>query len=187
MASNMDFSSPEVAEKKSLTGKSALIFSALLLVIVFAIFLVLTFLKSKYSADDKAISGQISAEQSKIGGVTFADIVDFQTRLDSAGKIIDDHAYWDSMAKRMSSYVIPEVKLTNFSGKKDLTGAGTIDISGIASNLDALSRELILLKGFPNLDSLEFKNAGESQGQTGQPGGVKFDASLKMNKSAFQK
>jgi len=79
------------------------------------------------------------------------------------------------------------VKLTNFSGKKDPTGAGTVDISGIAQSLDALSRELILLKDFPNLDSLEFKNAGESQGQIGQSSGIKFDASLKMNKAAFQK
>jgi hypothetical protein len=187
MASNIDLASPEMAEKKSISGKSALVFSVFLLVIVFAIFLVLTFLKSKYSADDKAISDQISQEQSKISGATFADIFDFQARLDSAGKIIDDHAYWDSTAKRMSSYVIPEVKLTSFSGKKDSTGSGTIEISGIASNLDALSRELILLKDFPGLDSLEFKNAGESQGQADQPGGIKFDASLKMNKSAFQK
>jgi hypothetical protein len=182
MASNIDLTSPEVAEKRSISGKSTLIFSALILVIVFAIFLVLTFLKSKYSASEKAISDQISQQQSKISGTAFSDIIDFQARLDSAGKIIDDHAYWDSTAKRISSYVIPEVKLTRFSGKKDSTGAGTIDISGIASNLDALSRELILLKDFPNLDSLEFKNAGESQGS-----GIKFDASLKMNKSAFQK
>jgi hypothetical protein len=187
MVTNIDLSSPEVVEKKSLTGKSALIFSVLLLVVVFAIFLALTFLRSKYSADDKMITDQISQEQSKANGPTFADIVDFQGRLDSAGKIIDDHAYWDSMAKRMSSYVIPEVKLTKFAGKKDATGAGTIDISGVASNLDALSRELILLKDFPNLDSLEFKNAGENQGQTGQSGGIKFDASLRVNKAAFQK
>lgn len=187
MATNINLSSPEAVEKKSLTGKSALIFSAFLLVVVFAIFLVLTFLKLKYSADDKAITDQISQEQSKVNGVTFSDIIDFQGRLDSAGKIIDDHAYWDSMTQRMSAYVIPEVKLTKFAGKKDSTGAGIIDISGIAQNLDTLSRELILLKDFPNLDSLEFKNAGESQGQTGQPGGIKFDASLKVNKSAFQK
>ena len=159
----------------------------MLLVVVLVAYLAVFFLKSKYSAEDKAITDQISQEQSKINGATFADIVDFQGRLDSAGKVIDDHAYWDSMVKRMSNYIIPEVKLTKFSGKKDSTGAGTIEISGIASSLDALSRELILLKDFPNLDSLEFKNAGESQGQAGQSSGIKFDASLKMNKSAFQK
>jgi len=187
MATNINLSSPEVAEKRSFSGKSALIFSVLLLAVILAAYLAVSFLKSKYSASDKAISDQISQEQSKANGTTFTDIVDFQGRLDSAGKIIDDHAYWDSMVKRMSGYIIPEVKLTKFSGKKDSTGAGTVDISGIASNLDALSRELILLKDFPNLDSLEFKSAGESQGQIGQQGGVQFDASLKINKSAFQK
>lgn len=187
MTTNINLSSSEVVEKKSLSGKSALIFSVLLIVFVLAAYLAISFLKSKYSASDKAISDQISQEQSKINGATFADIVDFQGRLDAAGKIIDDHAYWDSMVKRMSSYIIPEVKLTKFSGKKDSTGTGTVDISGIASSLDALSRELILLKNFPNLDSLEFKNAGAGQSQSGQSSGINFDASLKMNKSAFQK
>lgn len=187
MVTNINLSSPDVVEKRSLTGKSALIFSALLVAVVLIVFLAVFFLKNKYSASDKAISDQISQEQSKINGSTFADILDFQERLDSAGKVIDDHAYWDSMVKSMSSYIIPEVKLTKFSGKKDSTGAGTIEISGIASNLDALSRELILLKDFPNLDSLEFKSAGENQGQTGQSSGIKFDASLKVNKAAFQK
>ena len=187
MVTNINLSSPEVAEKRSLTGKSALIFSALLVAVVLAAYLAVFFLKNKYSASDKAISDQISQEQSKINGSTFADIIDFQERLDSAGKVIDDHAYWDSMVKSMSGYIIPEVKLTKFSGKKDSTGAGTIEISGTASSLDALSRELILLKDFPNLDSLEFKNAGESQGQAGQSSGINFNASLKVSKSGFQK
>lgn len=187
MVTNINLSSPDIVEKRSLTGKSALIFSALLVAVVLIAYLAVSFLKSKYSAEDKTISDQISQEQSKINGSTFADILDFQERLDSAGKVIDDHAYWDSMVKSMSGYIIPEVKLTKFSGKKDSTGAGTVDISGIATSLDALSRELILLKDFPNLDSLEFKNAGESQGQSGQPSGINFDASLKVNKTAFQK
>ena len=187
MVTNINLSSPEVAEKKPLTGKSALIFSALLLVFVFAASVVLFFFKAKYAADDVSVSGQITQEQGNINGAAYSDIVDFQGRLDSAGKAIDDHAYWDSMIKRMSSYIIPEVKLTKFSGKKDLTGAGTIEISGLAPNLDAVSRELIVLKDFPDLDSLEFKNAGENQGQNGQQGGTNFDASLKLNKTAFQK
>jgi hypothetical protein len=187
MATNINLSSPEEDEKKTISGKSALIFSAFLLVFVLAVLSVVFFLKAKYAADDRAISDEISQEQNKVNGSTFSDIVDFQGRLDSAGKIIDDHAYWDSMAKRLSNYIIPEVKLTKFSGKKDPTGSKTIDIIGIASSLDALSRELILLKDFPNLDSLEFKNAGTSQGQTDQAGGITFNASLKLNKAAFQK
>jgi hypothetical protein len=182
MVTNINLSSPEVTEKRSLTGKSALIFSALLVAVVLIAYLVVSFLKSKYTADDKAISDQISQEQSKINGSTFVNIFDFQEKLNAGEKIIDDHAYWDSMIKSLSGYIIPEVKLTSFSGEKDSVGGGKVDISGIATNLDTLSRELILLKDFPNLDSLEFKNAGD-----GQSGGISFSASLKVNKVAFQK
>jgi hypothetical protein len=187
MAIDINLSSPEEDEKKNISGKPALIFSAFLMVFVLVVLSAVFFLKSKYAADNRAISDEISQEQSKVNGLTFVDIIDFQGRLDSAEKIIDDHDYWDSMAKRMSSYIIPDVKLTKFSGKKDPAGSREVDISGIASNLDALSKELILLKDFPNLDSLEFKDAVTNQGQADQAGGIAFSASLKLNKSAFQK
>lgn len=187
MVTNINLSSPELAEKKTFTGKSVLVLSVSLLAVVFAVYGVLFFLKSRYSSQDQVISGQISQEQGKSSGAAFADILDFQERLNLADKAIDDHAYWDSLLKRMSAYVIPEVKLTKFSGKEDQSGAGTVEISGTAPNLDAISRELILLKDFPNLDSLEFKKAGASQAGSSQPGGVTFDASLKINKTAFQK
>jgi len=187
MGTNINLSSPEVSEKKTMTGKSALIFSIILLFFVAAAYLAVSMLKSKYSAQDKSISDQILQEQSKVSGSTFADIIDFQGRLNLADKAVSDHAYWDAMAKRFSSYIIPEVKLTKFSGKTDPTGGGTIDVDGMAASLDALSRELILLKDFPGLDSLEFKNAGEKAGQAGQPGGISFSVNLKINKSAFQK
>jgi len=187
MVSNINLSSPEISEKKSISGKSALMLSAVLIAVVFAVYLTLFFLKSMYTNNDKATAEQITQEQAKINGVAFSDIFDFQDRLNLAGKALDDHGYWDNMTKRMSAYVIPEVRFTKLAGKKDPTGTGSIDISGVAQNLDALSRELILLKDLPNLDSMEFKNAGAVAAQSGEPGGISFDASLKINKTSFQK
>jgi hypothetical protein len=187
MTTNINLSSPEVSEKKSITGKSALVFSALILALVFGLYFGLLFLKARYSAEDKNVSEKITQEQDKVSGTTFADILNFQEKLDLADKAVGDHSYWDGMLKKMSAYIIPEVKLTQLSGKIDAGGTGVIEISGIAPNLDALSRELILLKDFPDLDSMEFKNAGESQGQANQQSGIIFDADLKINKAAFQK
>jgi len=187
MTININLSSPEISEKKFITGKSALVFSALILVLVFGLYFGLLFLKARYSAEDKDVSEKITQEQNKVSGTTFADILNFQEKLDLADKAIGDHLYWDGMLKKMSAYIIPEVRLTQFSGKVGADGAGVIEISGIAPNLDALSRELILLKDFPDLDSVEFKNAEESQEQADQQSGVKFDASLKISKAAFQK
>ena len=187
MVTNINLSSPELAEKRTFSGKSALVFSAVLMAVVFGTYFTLMFLKSSYTAQQNETTAEISAEQSKISGPEFSDVFDFQGRLNLLDKAIGDHSYWHNVLVNMGGYLLPEVRLDKFSGKKDPSGSGSIDISGTAANLDALSRELILLKTLPNLDSMEFKDAGEVSGQNGQPGGISFEASLKINKSAFQK
>jgi len=188
MVTNINLSSPEVAEKRSLTGKSALILSVALLVLVAAAYAAVLFLKGKYENQEKEIDAAIIEKQSEIRGASFSDALDFQERLNLLEKVVDDHSYWDGLFVKMGSYVIPEVRLNKFSGTKDEAGGGTVEISGIAARMDALSRELILLKSFPGVDSFEFKKAGEKIGQgTDQQNGIVFDASLKMNKSSFQK
>jgi hypothetical protein len=187
MTSNINLTSPETIEKKSFTGKPALIFSSLLLVAMFVLLFALIFLKSRYVVQGKEIETEITQEQEKIKGPIFADVLDFQGKLNLLDKAIDDHGYWDTLLKKMGSYVIPEVRFENLSGERDSSGGGLIDIKGAATNLDALSRELILLKSFPDADSLEFKGASEKSGQSEGQSGVSFDASLKIKKSAFQK
>jgi hypothetical protein len=187
MVSNINLTSPEATEKKSLTGKPALIFSSLLLVAIFAILFGLVFLKSRYVVQGQETDTKITQEQEKIKGPIFADVLDFQGRLNLLDKAIDDHGYWDTLLKKMGSYVIPEVRFENLSGTRDLSGGGLIDIKGTTANLDSLSRELILLKSFPDADSLEFKGASETSGQGEGQSGISFNASLKIKKSAFQK
>lgn len=188
MVTNINLSSPEVVEKRSLTGKSALILSLVLLVFVVAAYAAVIFLKGKYESQEKEISAAITEKQGEMKGSAFSDAIDFQGRLNLLDKVVDDHSYWDSFFVKMGSYIIPEVRLDKFSGKKDGVGGGLVEISGTAASMDALSRELILLKSFPGADSFEFKQAGEKIGQTaGQQSGISFNASLKMNKSSFQK
>ncbi|HLM84084.1 MAG TPA: hypothetical protein VK254_02670 [Candidatus Bathyarchaeia archaeon] len=187
MVTNINLSSSEISEKKSFSGKSALIFSALIMALIVVVILALFFLKSRYASQDSQISAQITQEQNKSNGPDFADLLDFQSRLNLADKMIDDHAYWDSMLKKISVYILPDVKLTKFSAEKNSGGLGKIELTGTAVNLDALSRQLILLKDFPNLESLAFKDAGNSQQGTSQLGGITFEAGLKINKEAFRR
>jgi len=188
MVTNINLSSPEVAEKRSLTGKSALILSFVLLVLVAAAYVAVLFLKGSYDNRGKEIDAAIIGKQSEIKGAAFSDSLDFQERLNLLEKVVDDHSYWDGLFVKMGNYIIPEVRLSKFSGTKDRAGGGTVEISGIAASMDALSRELILLKSFPGVDSFEFKQAEEKIGQgTDQQGGISFAASLKINKSSFQK
>lgn len=187
MVTNINLSSPEETEKKSFSGKSALVLSAAILFALVASLLVLNFLKGKYTADGQSITMQITQEQNKINEGGLVDVLDFEGRLNLLEKVADGHGYWDNLLKKMGAYVLPEVKLTKFSGARDADGSGRIELSGTAANLDALSRELLLLKSFPDLVSLEFKDATEGAGQSGQPAGVSFNASLKISQSAFQK
>jgi Tfp pilus assembly protein PilN len=188
MVTNINLSSPEVVEKRSLTGKSALTLSVVLLVIVAAAYAAVFFLKGKYENQEKEIDAAIIEKQSEIQGPAFSGALDFQERLNLLDKVVDDHSYWDGLFVKMGSYIIPEVRLDKFSGTKDGMGGGLIEISGIATSMDALSRELILLKSFPGVDSFEFKQAGEKISQASdQLSGISFEASLKMNKSSFLK
>lgn len=189
MVTNINLSSAEFSEseKRTFTGKSALIISLVLLAIVFLAFSIFSFLKARYISQNKEVLDQISQEEGKIRGTMFTDLLSFQEKLNLLDKVMDDHSYWDNLLRKMSGYFISEVRLTKFSGKKDASGAGIIEINGIASNLDTLSRELILLKGFPEINSLEFKNASENIGQADQSGGVMFEITLRVGKSAFQK
>lgn len=187
MVTNINLSSPEAAEKKSFTGKSTLILSVLLVLVVFAVFLALVFTKNRYVSQEKNVLAEISREQSKVNGTEFSEMLDFQSRLNLLDRAVADHPYWDNLLVKMGSYVIPEVRFEKFSANINSDGAASVEISGLAANLDALSRELILLKDFPGLDSLEFKNAGNSPQTEGQTGGIFFEANLKINKSAFQK
>lgn len=188
MVTNINLSSPEVAEKKSLTGKSALILSLILFLFVAATYAAVVFLKGRYDNQEKEISAAIAEKQGEMKGTAFSGAIDFQERLNLLEKVVDDHPYWDGLLVKMGSYIIPEVRLDKFSGKKDGAGGGLVEISGTAASLDALSRELILLKSFPGLDSFEFKQAGEKTGQgTDQQGGISFVASLKISRASFQK
>jgi hypothetical protein len=188
MGTNINLSSPEIIEKRSLTGKSALIFSVVLLVLVAAAYTAAALMKGKYESQEKEISAAIAEKQDELRGASFSDAIDFQERLDLLDRVVDDHPYWGGLFVKMGSYIIPEVRLDKFSGKKEVGGGGLVEIGGIATSMDALSRELILLKSFPGVDSLEFKEAGERIGQEiDQQNGVSFSASLKMNNSSFQK
>jgi hypothetical protein len=183
MVTNIDFTSPEASEKKSFSGKTALIISGVLLVFVSLALAGLLFMKNRYVSQQKEIEAEISLEQDKIKGSEFTDVLDFQDRLNLLDKTISNHSYWDALLLQLGSYVIPEVRFEKFSGEASSSGGSKINITGAAGNLDSLSRELILLKSFPGLDSLEFKGASDNPGG----GGVSFDVSLKVNKSVFQK
>lgn len=181
MVTNINLVSPESGKKVSLTGKTTLILSVLLLLLTIGIYVAVRFLSNYYLREKNQVENQIQEESAKISGLEYAELADFQERLNLAENILGDHAYFDSYLKNFSKYVLSDVRLTSLDWKDR---GGEVAILGMAANFDALSRELILLKNSPMIQSVEFKNATESSSTEGQSG-VKFDLTAKIKKEAL--
>ncbi|MDD5489557.1 MAG: PilN domain-containing protein [Candidatus Moranbacteria bacterium] len=183
MVTNINLAAPERQNKINLSGKASLVLSVLLLVVVVGVYAVIVFISSRTLNQEKQIESQIQAESAKISGPEFAEMADFQDRLSLIDKILGDHIYFDGYVKNFSKYILPEVRLTSLGWKDD---GSEISVSGTAPNFDALSRELILLKNSPIVQSVEFNSATEAKGQEGQSG-VTFSLMAKIKKEALNK
>ena len=181
MVTNINFAAPEGGKKISFSGKTSLILSGLLLVAVVGVYVTLSFLSVYYSKQEREVESQIQSESAKISGVAFAELADFQERLNLLDKILGDHLYFDGYLRNFSKYILPEVRLTDFSWK---SSGNEIILSGVAVNFDVLSRQLILLKNSPIVQSVEFKSATGSSGVEGQSG-VIFKLSTKLKKETL--
>lgn len=182
MVTNINLVSPETEKKTRLTGKTSLVISLSLLALVVVIFFGLVIAKNSYTNEKNDLTKSIQQEKNKVAGPAYAEISDFQEKLMLLNGIIGDHVYVESYLRSFSHYILPEVHLTDFSW----SGSDqTLKISGLAPNFDSLSKEVILLKTYAGIDSLELDSAGESQ--TSGQSGVQFKISAKLNREAFNK
>jgi len=183
MVTNINLAAPESEKKINLSGKASLVLSVLLLIATVGIYAGVSFLASRYLNEKEQIENQIQMMSAKISGPEYAEMADFHEKLDLAGKILEDHIYFDSYIKNFSKYILPEVRLTKFDWKGE---GNEIAISGTTANFDTLSRELILLKNSPIVQSVDFDSATESSGAEGQSG-VTFSLTAKIKKEALNK
>jgi hypothetical protein len=186
MVSNINLVSSEVEKKDAFSGKKILVLSAVILILVFVLLFVILLLKGRYLSEKEQVSLQVAQQKSLLSGKEYADVVDFQSRLNLIEKVADDHAYWDGFLKKMSGYIIPDTRLSSFSGKIGSAGSAVVEVEGNATNMETASRGLILLKDIPG-STFEFKSIGENSGQAGEEKGFSFDGSLKIDKQFFQK
>lgn len=181
MVSNINLVSSEGEKKAGFSGKASLVTSVALLALVILGYTGLKILSSSYAKEKGAVETQIQSEKAKMSGPEYAELADFQERLVLLEQIIGDHSAYDSYLKNFSKYVMPGVRVSNLDWKN---GGGELSISGIAANFDTLSRQLILFKNSPIIQSVEFKNAAESLNEGSS--GVKFTMTLKINKESLK-
>jgi Tfp pilus assembly protein PilN len=184
MVTNINLVSPEVDNKSKLSGKSALVLSISLVVIVALAYGAVVYLKSSYDKQNKALGKSIEDEKKKLTGDSYSELFDFQERLVLLDKIVTDHSYWDLFLKDFSRYVIPEVTLTRLSY---IEKGDALKLVGFATNYESLSRELILLRDYPGAKSVEFKNTSEESGNDASQGGVSLNVDIQLDKSVLKK
>jgi Tfp pilus assembly protein PilN len=182
MVTNINLSSPESEKKPALTGKSTLVVSVLLLAVAVISYGALVFLKSKYAKEAAQVKIAIEQEKQLLSGSNYADAADFQERLNLLDRIISQSFSWSAFILEFSKYVLPEVKLASFSPTED-----TLPISGIASNYEAVFREINLLKKFSGAETVELKDVSEAAAKEGEQAGISFSADIKLNKKDFMK
>jgi hypothetical protein len=180
MVTNINLSSPESEKKPSLTGKSTLIISVSLLVVAIVAYGTLVFLKDKYTKETEQIKSAIEQEKKELIGSDYADVSDFQERINLLDGIISNRFSWSRFIPEFSRYVLPEVKLSSFSPIE-----GNLPISGTASSYDAVFREINLLKKLSGVESVELKDVSEAVAIEGMQAGISFNANLKLNKKTF--
>jgi len=184
MVTNINLVSPEEKNKPKLSGRTSLALSISLLVVAVGVYFALGQISNSYQREKSNVESQIQEEKAKISGPNFSDVADFQGKLNLLEKIIGDHVYLDGFLKNLSKFVLPEVRFTELQW--DYSG-DNLSIKGIAPNFDSLSREIILLKNCPLVESIEFKNAAQSGAAgTGQVG-VQFEMSAEIKKEAYNK
>lgn len=182
MVSNINLAGTEFEKKPSLSGKSSLVISVALLVLAVVIYAFLSIYNNSLSSRKNNLESQIQQEKMKTQGPAYVKLADFQERLMLIKKIIGGYSYPEPYLRNFSQFVSPEVHLTSFSWKND---GQTMTISGIAPNFDSLSKEVILLKTDPEIDSLEFKQANEAAGAANSIPGVQFGIDAKLVPTAL--
>jgi Tfp pilus assembly protein PilN len=182
MVTNINLASPESESKPKLTGKTTLVLSISLLVVTVVVYLALNFVSTRYAGQKTKIENQIAQETAKIGGAEFSDIADFQVRLDTLKKITDEHVRLDLFLRDFSKFVLPEVRVGSLAWEYE---KNSLSVSGSTPNFDVLTREIILLKSSPLVQSVEF-NGGDAGSEAGQ-NNVTFSLSIKIAKEKYNK
>jgi len=176
MITNINLAAPESKKKTILSGRLSLILSGVILALAIGSYGAIIFLANYYSNQKRQVDNQIQIKNAKISGAEFVEQTDFQERLNLLDKILRDHFSFDGYLKNFSKYVLPEVHLTSLSWENS---ENKVTVLGIADNFDVLSRQLVLLKNSPIVQSLEFKNAAQSSSAENQKG-VTFGLSVKL-------
>jgi Tfp pilus assembly protein PilN len=177
MVTNIDLSSSEEAPSEhKLGGKSALIFSGVLVVAAILANFGLNYLKNDYVAKEQQAQSDLATKRIAMSGSAFADLMDFQERLKFLDSTLTNRTDWDVFLKEFSQYVMPEVRLNDLSYDPK---AGDLTFNAVAPNIDTVAKEVVLLKKFPQTVAVEFGGATENaNGDSAQK--MSFNIKIKL-------
>ncbi len=176
----INFSSGEIKkERLAVSGKISLIISLTVILIVIATYLVLAILNKSEIAKKEKLENLYS--ETKFGfenNPQYVEMVNFQNKLKILSQIAGDHFYWNNFLSEISQYILPEVYLKEISA-----GSGKVSMKGLATNFEAITKQLQLLQSYSGVESVELIRAAENTGQT--EGGITFEIDVIPAKSTL--
>lgn len=182
MVTNINLSSPEDEKKPALTGKATLVVSGVLLVVAISTYGFFAIAQDKNTKEAEQIKSEIEQKKKDLSDSDYAEVADFQERLNLLDKTLSSRFSWSGFILELSKFVLPEVRLDSFSPEE---GKDDLPIKGKASSYENVVREINLLKKVSGVESVELKDVYDARSTEGQQAGVAFSAVIKLNKKAF--
>ncbi|MCF7795466.1 hypothetical protein K9M50_03845, partial [Patescibacteria group bacterium] len=162
-----------------------IIFVFLSFILVAEIYLALSWWEDKNNSavsQDEARFVKISEETKKIRGEV-EEALSFQTKLNRANYVLDNHLYWSNFFDYLEKNTLKEVKYTSFTG--DILG--NFSIPATSNSFPSLGQQIYQLQSDPDTikASIDSGEKLESEEETLEE--VKFNIDLKVSPELFKK
>ncbi|MCX6792484.1 MAG: hypothetical protein NTY12_00485 [Candidatus Falkowbacteria bacterium] len=129
-------------------------------------------------ANQAAINNEVVKSESELKEITA-----FNKKLDAVSYILNNHVYWTNFFVFLENNTLKDVYFTSFSG--DLSGK--YKIPSIARNLDAISLQLEVMKGYNMLRTVQYSASQTVPATADKPSTVKFDLEMSLDQKIFIK
>ncbi|MFA5872131.1 MAG: hypothetical protein WC858_05450 [Parcubacteria group bacterium] len=182
MVTNIDLTAgDDVSSEHKFGSKSTLFLAVGLIVVVVLAQLGLNYFKNSYVNKQQQAQATLVSKKAAVSGAAYADLVDFQERLEFLDSASNSRTDWDVFLKEFSQYVIPEVKLNDLTYDPK---ADELSFSATAPDINTAAREIVLLKKFPQTDSIEFSGASEELNNADGTKKTAFSVKIKLKASS---
>lgn len=114
-----------------------------------------------------------------------SEMAQLRNNIDSAGRFLDEHIYWDELFEIMEAHTVLGVRYETFN----IDNAGQLKLDAVAENFEILSQQIAeFYKASDYFSNVEMSSISVDQDKkTGKVGGIKFFISMNLDADIFYK